>query len=397
MSYLNKPVADNIYYVGVNDRQKQLFENYLPLPNGVSYNSYLIVDEKVALVDTVDVAFADLFFRQVDEVLNGRPIDYLIVDHMEPDHAGSIGLLVNRYPDIQIVGNKKTFDFLKGYFQLDCPLVEVAEGGELNLGQTKLNFYMAPMVHWPEVMVTYDPDRQLLFSADAFGTFGALNGSFRDDKLDLTSFWDDMRRYYACIVGKYGMQVQGALKKLGGLPIKTICPTHGPVWQAQVAKVVGLYDQWSKYETEQGCVIAYGSMYGNTQQLAEAVAQGLVDGGVRNVVMHNVSKSDASYILADIFKYKGLIIGSPTYMNGLYPLIDSLLHKIEERGIKNHVYGCFGSHTWAGTACKRLTEFAETMKWPLVGTPVDNKQGADADTLQLCYDLGKEMAAQIQM
>lgn len=395
MLYTDKTIADNIYYVGVNDRQKHLFENYLPLPNGVSYNSYLIVDEKVALVDTVDVAFADVFFKQIDAILGDRPIDYLIVDHMEPDHAGSIGLLRTRYPNVQIVGNKKTFDYLKGYFCIDSNLLEVAEGDALSLGKTNLQFYFAPMVHWPEVMVTYDPDRQILFSADAFGTFGALNGSFRDDELDLEPFWDDMRRYYACIVGKFGNPVQTALKKLSGLPIKIICSTHGPVWQSQIAKVVGLYDQWSKYETEPGVVIAYGSMYGNTKQMAEAVAQGVVDGGIHRVVVHDVSKSDPSYILADIFKYKGLIIGSPTYMMGLYPLIDSLLHKIEERCIKNHVYSCFGSFTWAGAACKKLTDFAGTMNWPLVGTPVENKQGACTDVLQRCYELGKQMSAEI--
>lgn len=394
--YTQKKVAENIYYTGVNDRQKHLFENYMPLPNGVSYNSYLIMDEKVALIDTVDVAFSDIFFRQLDALLGGRVIDYLIVDHMEPDHAGSIGLLRQRYPEMQIVGNKKTFDFLKGYFNITENLVEVAEGGKLSLGLRELNFYMAPMVHWPEVMVTYVPSDKLLFSADAFGTFGALNGSFRDSELDLNLFWDDMRRYYACIVGKYGMQVQAALKKLSALPIETICSTHGPVWHDELSKVVSLYDQWSKYETEPGLVIAYGSMYGNTQQLAEAVAQGAVDGGIRKVVIHDVSKTDASFILADIFKYRGLALGCPTYMNGLYPLMDSLVHKIEERGIKNHIYGCFGSHTWAGASVKRLSELPEKMGWTSIAAPVDNKQGADLATLQQAYELGKALSEHLK-
>lgn len=390
--YTQKNIAENIYYVGVNDREKHLFENYIPLPYGVSYNSYLIKDEKVALIDTVEVSFSDIFFRQIDAILQGRPIDYLVVNHMEPDHAGSIGLIAQRYPDMKIVGNKKTFEFLNGYFNVSNEMVVVEEGGELVLGQHKLNFYMAPMVHWPEVMVAYEPNDRILFSADAFGTFGALNGSFRDCELNLDHFWDEMRRYYACIVGKYGAPVQTALKKLSALPIKTVCATHGPVWHDELPKVIGLYDQWSKYETEKGCVIAYGSMYGNTQQLAESIAQGLADGGIKNIVIHDVSKSDASFILADIFQYNGLILGSPTYMNGLYPLIDSLVHKIEERGIKNHIYSCFGSHTWAGTATKRLRELADKMRWTTVGTPVDNRRGVDLPTLRQAYELGLEMA-----
>lgn len=394
--YTQNTIAEGIHYVGVNDRQKHLFENYIPIPNGVSYNSYLILDEKVALVDTVEVSFADTFFRQIDAILKGRTIDYLIVNHMEPDHAGSIGLLCNRYPQMKVVGNKKTFDFMKGYFSVQNELVEVGEGGTLCLGQRTLSFYTAPMVHWPEVMVTYDPKDQILFSADAFGTFGALNGSFRDCELDLNLFWDDMRRYYACIVGKYGSPVQTALKKLSGLTIKTICSTHGPVWHDHIAEVISRYDKWSRYETEPGLVIAYGSMYGNTQQLAEAVAQGAVEGGIHNVVIRDVSKTDAAYILADIFKYKGLALGSPTYMNGLYPLIDSLVHKIEERGIKDHVYGCFGSHTWAGAAVKRLSELPEKMGWDAVDISVDNKQGVDENTLQQAFELGKAIATKLQ-
>lgn len=390
--YQKKQIADQIFYVGVNDRQKHLFENYLPLPYGVSYNSYLIVDEKVALLDTVDLTYSDLFISQMESVLNGRPVDYLVIHHMEPDHAGSIRLLKTRYPQLKLVGNKKTFDFLKGYFDLDADLVPVAEGDSLSLGKNQLTFYMAPMVHWPEVMVSYESTNQILFSADAFGTFGALNGSCFDDELDLDFFWDEMRRYYACIVGKFGMPVQNALKKLSSLSIKTICSLHGPVWRKNLNKVVGLYDQWSKYATEPGVVIPFGSMYGNTQLLAEAVAEGVVAAGLQNVVLYNVSKTDASFILSDIFKYNGLIVGSPTYMGETYPLINSLLNKIKERGIKNHVYACFGSHSWATGAVKQLTDFAEVMKWEMAGSPVDNKYAPSEDAMQKCFLLGKEVA-----
>lgn len=393
---LTKLIAENIYYVGVNDRQKELFENYLPLPYGVSYNSYLIVDEKVALIDTVDISFSGQFLNQLEEILQGRDIDYLIVNHMEPDHAGSIRILKNRYPNLQIVGNKKTFDFLQGYFSINTNLVEVTEDARLSLGTRELAFYMAPMVHWPEVMVTYELKNQILFSADAFGTFGALNGSFWDYELNLSSFWDEMRRYYACIVGKYGVPTQNALKKLSRLPIRLICSTHGPVWNNHIPEVMKLYDRWSRYEAEEGVVIAYGSMYGNTQLLAESVAHGIVDGGIKKVVVHNVSKTDASFILSDLFQYQGVVVGSPTYMGELYPLIDSLLNKIQERGIKNRIYGCFGSHSWATGAVKKLLNFGETMKWQLASAPVDNKYAFSIESSEHCCEMGKEMARVIK-
>ena len=323
--YKLKEIADKIYYVGVNDRQKALFENMWPLPYGVSYNSYLIVDEKTVLVDTVDVCYSDIFLKKIEDALAGRELDYLIVNHMEPDHAGSIRLLRHRYPGVQIVGNTKTFGMLAGFHGIKEGLYEVKEGDSLNIGSRSLTFYMAPMVHWPEVMVTYDAADKLLFSADAFGTYGALDGGVIDTEMNVEHFWEEMIRYYANIVGKYGNPVQMALRKLSGLEIQTICSTHGPVWRENIAKVVGIYDRLSRYEGEEGVVIVYGSMYGNTEQMAEAIASSLADNGVRNIVMHNVSKSPASYILKDIFKYKGLIIGSQTYSNQLFPEVDSLL------------------------------------------------------------------------
>ena len=394
--YNKRPIAEKIYYVGINDRQKSLFENYIPLPHGVSYNSYLITDEKTALVDTVDISFADVYFAKLDAILQGRHIDYLIVNHMEPDHAGSIGLLKQKYPDITIVGNAKTFDMLKGYFQIDTQLHEVKEGDTLSLGEYSLTFYMAPMVHWPEVMVAYEGKNKILFSADAFGTFGTLDGDYLDANLNTDRYWDEMRRYYACIVGKFGVPTQNAIKKLSALDIKTICSTHGPVWQKDIQKAIANYDTWSKYEAQQGVVIAYGSMYGNTQQLAEAVAEGILSQGIKDVVIHNVSKSDTSFILSDIFKYRGVIIGSPTYMMGVYPMIEKLLSSIEHRGIKDRLYSCFGSFTWAGAAVKTLNTFSQTMNWELVGTPVENKQAVLADKYQEAFNLGVEMGKRLK-
>lgn len=394
--YKLKEIADKIYYVGVNDRQKALFENMWPLPYGVSYNSYLIVDEKTVLVDTVDVCYSDIFLKKIEDALAGRELDYLIVNHMEPDHAGSIRLLRHRYPGVQIVGNTKTFGMLAGFHGIKEGLYEVKEGDSLNIGNRSLTFYTAPMVHWPEVMVTYDATDKLLFSADAFGTYGALDGGVIDTEMNVEHFWEEMVRYYANIVGKYGSPVQMALRKLSGLEIQTICSTHGPVWRENISKVVGIYDRLSRYEGEEGVVVVYGSMYGNTEQMAEAIASSLADNGVRNIVMHNVSKSPASYILKDIFKYKGLIIGSPTYSNQLFPEVDSLLTKIEMREVKNRYFGYFGSFCWAGAAVKRLCAFGEKMKWQTVGCPVEQKQGLIADKYEDCLALGKAMAEAIK-
>lgn len=394
--YKLKEIADNVYYVGVNDRQKALFENLWPLPYGVSYNSYLIVDEKTVLIDTVDVCYSDIFLRKVADALGGRTLDYLVVDHMEPDHAGSIRLLRQQYPDVKIVGNNKTFGMLEGYHGIREGLYEVKEGDTLEIGRRRLTFYMAPMVHWPEVMVTYDKTDRILFSADAFGTYGTLDGGVIDEEMDVTHFWDEMIRYYANIVGKYGSPVQRALQKLSGLEIRTICSTHGPVWREHLAKAVDIYDRMSRYEGEEGVVLIYGSMYGNTEQMAEAIASSLADHGIRRIVLHNVSKSPASDILRDVFKYRGVIVGSPTYSNQLFPEVESILSKIEVREVRNRVFGYFGSFTWAGAAVKRLAAFGEKMKWETVGVPVEQKQGMGPNQYNACLALGEAMAAKLK-
>ena len=389
-----KAVAKDIYYVGVNDRQKALFENLWPLPGGVSYNSYLIVDDKTVLVDTVDICYSDLFFKRVAKLLNGRKLDYLVVDHMEPDHAGSIRLLRQLYPDVKIIGNKQTFGMLAGYHGITDGLHEVKEGDTLDLGYHKLSFYMAPMVHWPEVMVTYEETEKVLFSADAFGTFGTLDGGVLDTDMDTDRFWSEMTRYYANIVGKYGGPVQRALKKLSGLEIQTICSTHGPVWTRQSGDVIALYDRLSRYEGLDGVTIVYGSMYGHTEQMAEDIATALSDGGVRHIAMHNVSKSHGSYILRDVFNYRGLIVGCPTYSGQLYPEVEMVLSEIKLREVKDRLFSYFGSFTWAGAAVKHLAAYAEAMKWEVVGTPVEQKQGISTE--EQCIALGQAMAERLR-
>ena len=385
-----RQLVNNIYYVGVNDRQKDLFENMLPLQYGVSYNSYLINDEKTVLVDTVEHPFVEQLINQVTSVLNGKPLDYLIVNHMEPDHSSGIKTLKLLYPDLQIILNAKTADMLNGYYGISDNLYIVKDGDTFSTGSKTLSFHFTPMVHWPEVMMTYVKEDELLFSADAFGCFGALNGTVIDSELDLTVHYNEMVRYYANIVGKYGLPVQNALKKLSGTPIKMICSLHGPVWKDEIAKVVGIYDTLSKYEAEPGVVIVYGSMYGHTEQMAEAVAEGAAS-ITKNVKVYDVSRTNASYILADIFRYKGFICGSPTYCNELYPEINSLLAKIKTRGIKNREFGCFGSFTWAGATLKNFKAFAEEMKWDCVATP-EIKQNMTEEQYKELYNLGRVIA-----
>ena len=395
--FKNQQIAKDIFYVGVNDRQKHKFENMLPLPNGVSYNSYLIMDQKTALVDSVDIAKGDVFIDKIQSQLKERTLDYLIINHMEPDHSGSIRLLRQYYPELTIVGNSKTLSMVEGFYGVDTNMKEIKDGETLSLGEHKLIFYLTPMVHWPETMMTYDQSTKVLFSGDAFGCFGNLEGTVLDSEMNVDKYWDEMIRYYANIVGKYGSAVQKALQKLTPLDIDLICSTHGPVWKEYITDVVDAYDQMSRYDTREGVVIVYGSMYGNTELMAETVAQGVAETGIKDIIIHNVSKSDPSVILQDIFKYRGLIVGSPTYSNELYPEVESLLRKIEIRGVKNHVFGCFGSYTWASAAVKRLTTFVETMKWITAEVTVDEKQGLKTENYQSCLELGRQVGRLVKI
>jgi flavorubredoxin len=398
-----KQITDKIYYVGVNDRNKTLFEGLWPLPNGVSYNAYLVVDEKVALVDTVEVDFFMPFLENIREVLGDRPIDYVVVNHMEPDHSGSLALIRKYYPEVQIIGNKKTFDMLRGFYQLEEGLVEVKNADTIALGSKTLNFVLTPMVHWPETMVTLCvpsvavPQQQtVLFSGDAFGCFGALNGAIIDEKMNCDEFWAEMERYYSNIVGKYGTPVQMALKKLAGVEIDYICSTHGPVWHQYIDKVIAMYDRLSKYEAEPGLVICYGTMYGNTERAAEVIARAASEAGVKNIVMHNVSKTHHSYIIRDVFRYKGLIVGAPTYNTGLYHEMDVLLSELSQKDIKGRLFGWFGSYGWASKAVAEIARWNdEKLKYEAVGEPVEIKQSLTPETFAQCEALGRAMAERL--
>ncbi len=393
-----KPVnlAKDVFYVGVNDRRTHLFENMWPLERGVAYNSYLITDEKVALIDGVEIGQVERFLKKIRAVLGERPIDYLVINHMEPDHAGAIQILRELYPDMKLVGNKKTIPMIDGYFGFSDNCIEVDEGSKLELGNHTLQFFMIPMVHWPETMVTYLLEEQILFSADAFGSFGTLDGGIFDDEMDFDYFKDEMRRYYSNIVGKYGSPVRKALEKLATLDIKMIAATHGPVLRTHIAEVLDMYNRWSNYMGEDGVVIAYASMYGHTEEMAEVIAREIAEQGVRSIRMYDVSKTHPSYIISDIFKYNSLILGSPTYSNGLHPNLESLVNNLETIGIPQRNFGFFGNFTWAGAAVKRLQGFAETSGWKVVGVPVEEKHALKSSKYEACRELGRAMASVVK-
>ncbi len=397
-----KRITDNIYYVGVNDRNKTLFEGLWPLPYGVSYNAYLIDDEKTCLIDTVEVDFFMPFIENIHQVLGDRPLDYVVVNHMEPDHSGSLALLRKYYPEVQIIGNKKTFDMMGGFYHLTDGLHEVKNGDTLSLGARQLQFVLTPMVHWPETMMTLatpqDPSikSQILFSGDAFGCFGALNGAIIDEQMNCDDFWPEMERYYSNIVGKYGTPVQMALKKLSGVAVDYICATHGPVWHEHVAKVIALYDRLSRYEAQPGLVICYGTMYGNTERAAEVIAEAAAEAGVKNIIMHNVSKTHHSYIIRDVFRYRGLIVGAPTYNTGLYHEMNVLMDELSQKDIKGRLFGFFGSFSWASKAVSELQRWNdERLHYEQVGQPVEIRQALTADTTAQCEALGRAMAERL--
>ncbi|MBU8891760.1 MAG: FprA family A-type flavoprotein [Bacteroidales bacterium] len=385
-------VTDTVYWLGVNDRRTSFFENMWPLPEGVSYNSYLIVDEKIALVDTIEYGSSDDYLEKIEKIIDGRTIDYLIINHMEPDHSGAIKAIVNKYPDIKLVGNLKTFKIVESYFGYKDNWYQVEDGDVLELGYHKLRFIMTPWVHWPETMMTYDLAEKILFSGDAFGSFGSLDGGIFDDEIKFEEYYEnEMRRYYSNIVGKYSNMVQKAFIKLEGIDIKYICSTHGPIWRNDINKVLSLYDKWSKFETESGVVIIYGSMYGNTEKMADAIARRLSESGIKKIRIYDASRTHISYLINEIWRYKGVILGSCAYNSGMLPTMENLTRTLEHIGVKDHLLGLFGSYSWNGGGVKALHKFHETMDWELVSDPVDTKGIPGDDAFERCRILADAM------
>ena len=368
-----KKISERIYYIGVNDDTKTLFEGLWPLPYGVSYNSYIVADEKVALIDTVEHDFEEEYLENISQAIVDRPIDYLVVNHMEPDHSSLTAYMLDKHPQMKTVANATTVPMLKGYYGIDeSRILVMKDGDSLSLGSCELNFYMVPMVHWPETLVTWLAEESTLFSGDAFGTFGAVNQDVVDSEGTFESFRDEMIRYYSNIVGKYGTPVQTALKKLTGLDIKRICSTHGPVWEKSIGKVVGLYDKMSRYEVERGVCIAYGSMYGNTAAAAEALAEELRRLGVPCAI-HDLAGNvnpglGVSGALRDVFKYDTIVAASPTYNNGIFPPVETFMKALQSRLIKGRRFYALGSYTWAGSSVNLLNAMAETMNFEILAS-----------------------------
>lgn len=395
-----RKVTEDLYWVGGNDRQIELFENIFPLAKGVSYNSYLLLDEQTVLFDTANYAIGKQFIENVMSVLNGRNLDYIVVNHMEPDHCSLIGELLLHYPDVKIIGNAKTFPMIEQFFSFDLTgkTLTVKEGDTFCSGKHTFRFIMSPMVHWPEAMMTYDEKDKVLFSADAFGTFNALNGNLFNDELDFNREWlDEARRYYTNIVGKYGPQVQNVLKKASSLDIQMICPLHGPVWRSNLNFIIEKYNLWSRYEPEEkGVMIAYASMYGNTENMAEILAVMLAEAGVKNIHMHNISKTHVSELISDSFKYSHIVLASPTYNNGIYPLMDNYLEDMKALSLQNRTIAVLGNGSWAPQATKLISAKIKEMKnMRLLEASVTIKSSLKEAQLEELNSLSRQIAEEV--
>ena len=353
-------LTDDIIWVGGNDRRLNLFENAYPIPQGVSYNAYVVRDEKNVLVDTADHAIEELFLENIEAALNGETLDYIIVQHMEPDHAATLKRVCEKYDGAQVLASAKAADMIGQFFGMALKerIRTVAEGDALTTGKHVFTFAMAPMVHWPEVMVTYEQTTGTLFSADAFGTFGAVSGFLFADEVDFERDWlDEARRYYTNIVGKYSAPVQALLKKAAALDIRMLCPLHGPVWRENIAWFVDKYQKWSTYTPEEdGVLIAYASIYGHTANAAEILAMELRRAGVKKVAMYDVSVTHPSYILSDAFRFGKLAFLSSTYNSGIFPAMETLLHDIKAHSLKKRTVALAENGSWAPTAGKQMRE-----------------------------------------
>ncbi|WP_313181862.1 FprA family A-type flavoprotein [Lacrimispora sp.] len=364
--YCVKTIKDDLFWVGGSDRRLALFENAYPIPKGISYNSYVLLDEKTILFDTVDRAITGQFLENVEAVLGGRNLDYIIVNHMEPDHCATLGEMVRRYPDVKVICNAKTIPIINQFYEfgVDSRAVVVKEGDTFCSGRHTFTFYMAPMVHWPEVMVTYDTTDKVLFSADAFGTFGAMNGNLFADEVNFEREWlDEARRYYSNIVGKYGPSTQTLLKKIADLEIQFLCPLHGPVWRSDICWYMDKYIKWSSYTPEENAVmIAYGSIYGNTENAANILACRLSERGIRNIVMYDVSNTHPSVIISEAFRCSHLVFASATYNGGIFSSMEHLLLDMKAHNVQNRTVALMENGSWGIMAGKKMTEILSAMK-----------------------------------
>ncbi len=395
-----RKVTDDLIYVGGSDRRLSRFENLFPIPKGVSYNSYVLLDEKTVLFDTADESISRQYIENVVHALNGRPLDYMVVQHMEPDHCAMIDDMLRRYPEAKMVCSAKAVDMFAQFYGTDVAAraLVVKEGDKLSTGEHTLHFVMAPMVHWPEVMVTYDEKDKILFSADAFGTFGALAGNIFNDEITFDTTWmNDARRYYTNIVGKYGVQVQALLKKAASLDIEMICPLHGPIWRKDLGLLLEKYQKWSTYEPEDKTVmIAYATMYGNTENAANVLAGMLADKGVKNIAMYDVSETDVSELVAESFRCSHLVLAAPTYNSGIQPKMEAYLSDIKALNLQNRTVAVIDNGTWAATAGKQMIGTLEGMKnMTILENTISIKSALAENQLGALEALADELAKQV--
>lgn len=395
-----RKVKDDLIYVGGSDRRLSRFENLFPIPKGVSYNSYVLLDEKTVLFDTADESISRQYIENVVHALNGRPLDYMVVQHMEPDHCAMIDDMLRRYPEAKMVCSAKAVGMYAQFYGTDVAAraLVVKEGDKLSTGEHTLHFVMAPMVHWPEVMVTYDEKDKILFSADAFGSFGALAGNIFDDEITFDTTWmNDARRYYTNIVGKYGVQVQTLLKKAASLDIEMICPLHGPIWHKDLGLLLEKYQKWSTYEPEDKTVmIAYATMYGNTENAANVLAGMLADKGVKNIAMYDVSETDVSELVAESFRCSHLVLAAPTYNSGIQPKMEAYLSDIKALNLQNRTVAVIDNGTWAATAGKQMIGTLESMKnMTILENPISIKSALAENQLGALEALADELAKQV--
>ena len=395
-----RKVKDDLIYVGGSDRRLSRFENLFPIPKGVSYNSYVLLDEKTVLFDTADESISRQYIENVVHALNGRPLDYMVVQHMEPDHCAMIDDMLRRYPEAKMVCSAKAVGMFAQFYGTDVAAraLVVKEGDKLSTGEHTLHFVMAPMVHWPEVMVTYDEKDKILFSADAFGTFGALAGNIFDDEITFDTTWmNDARRYYTNIVGKYGVQVQALLKKAASLDIEMICPLHGPIWRKDLSLLLEKYQKWSTYEPEDKTVmIAYATMYGNTENAANVLAGMLADKDVKNIAMYDVSETDVSELVAESFRCSHLVLAAPTYNSGIQPKMEAYLSDIKALNLQNRTVAVIDNGTWAATAGKQMIGMLEGMKnMTILENTISIKSALAENQLGALEALADELAKQV--
>ena len=363
--YNVRKVTEDLYWIGANDHRLALFENIHPIPRGVSYNSYLLLDEKTVLFDTIDWSSGRQFLENIEGVLDGRSLDYMVINHVEPDHAASIGEILVRYPDITVVSNEKAFMLMSQFgFGIGDNRVEVSEGDVISFGKHTITFVQAPMVHWPEAMVSFDTTNGVLFSADAFGSFGALDGILFSDEADFDRDWiDDARRYYTNIVGKYGPHVQALLQKAESIDIKMVCPLHGPLWRKDLGYFIEKYDKWSRYEPEEnGVLIVYASMYGNMESAAQRLASMLTAKGVEKIAVYDVSNTHVSHLIAETFKYSHIVLASVTYNLGIYPLMHNYLMDMKALNMQDRTVAIMAGGSWAPKAGVLMEELLDEMK-----------------------------------